>query len=268
MDSEKTIGVIGSNGLLGSNLVEFLGKKYKKIEGINRENYGSLRGKHYDILINANGNSKRFWANEHPLEDFEMSTISVYKSVFDFNFETYIYISSPDIYEDHSGPRSTEEKQVINPQKLFPYGFHKYLSELIVRRHARNYLILRPTAILGPGLKKGPIFDILSGGKLFVSLDSKIQMVTTEEIANVIGRLSELDVKNEIYNVGGRGAFLLRDIKKYAKDIVLPDGGTEKQMYEMNVEKLGAIYPLKTSDEYVEEFLLSGGNLISARAQL
>lgn len=262
MDSEKTIGIIGSKGLLGSDLVRFLEGKYKKIEGINRENYDSLRGAHYDVLINANGNSKRFWANEHPLKDFEMSTLSVYKSVSDFSFGTYIYISSPDVYAEHSSPLLTKEEQVIDSQKLSSYGFHKYLGELIVRKHASKYLILRPAAILGAGLKKGPFFDILNGNKLFVSLNSRIQTITTEEIANVIRCLLEQPAESGIYNVGGRGAFLLEDIKKYAGNIVLPESGAEEQVYEMNVKKLGELYPLKTSDEYVEEFIRSGGKLL------
>ncbi|MDP3052546.1 MAG: NAD-dependent epimerase/dehydratase family protein [bacterium] len=265
IDQKKTIGVIGGMGLLGLDLVRFLQKNYK-VDGITRENYDTFRGKHYDVVINANGNSKRFWANEHPLEDFEKSTFSVYKSLFDFSFGMYVFISSPDVYEDYSNPGSTKEDRIIDPQKLSPYGFHKHLGELIVRRCKSNYLILRSAAILGTGLKKGPIFDILCGKKPFVGLDSQIQLVTTEEIANIVqyllGRLS----KNEIYNVGGRGTFLLKNMTKYIGSIVPPDSGVEKQIYEMNVEKLGGIYPLKTSEEYLQEFFLSSGKLLSLKS--
>ena len=265
LDQKKTIGIIGSAGLLGSDLVRFLQKNYK-VDGISRESYDTFRGKHYDVIINANGNSKRYWANEHPLEDFEKSTISVYKSIFDFSFGTYIYISSPDVYEDHSGPHSTKEEGAVDSQKLSPYGFHKHLGELIVKRCGSDYLILRPAAILGAGLKKGPIFDILSGKQSFIGLDSQIQLVTTEEIANVIRYLLEQPLRNEIYNVGGRGTFLLRDMEKYTKGVILSDNGTEKQTYEMNVEKLGGIRPLKTSEEYLKEFLLSSQDLFTIKS--
>src|SRR5262245_31827752 len=100
--NSRSIGILGGGGMLGSDLAEYFKARGHHVVAIDRDNYSTQRGAQFDILINANGNSRRFWANEHPLEDFEASTVSVYRSLVDFTFNFYIYISSSDVYERHT----------------------------------------------------------------------------------------------------------------------------------------------------------------------
>ena len=72
----KTLAVIGGSGTLGSDLVQYFSTKFVVIS-INRGNYRDQIGKLFDVVINANGNSKRFWANQNPVEDFFASSASV-----------------------------------------------------------------------------------------------------------------------------------------------------------------------------------------------
>lgn len=250
----KRLAVIGSTGMLGSDLVRFLGKSFQVIE-IHKGSYQEHIGDAFDIIINANGNSRRFWANEHPYEDFVASTESVYKTIFDFSCELYIYISSSDVYENHSSPKYTQEEQVMNPSRLSPYGFHKYLSETIIRRYVKNYLILRSSMILGRNLKKGPFFDIFHHQPLFVSKTSKFQLITTAEIAKIISFLINRLESRSIFNLGGVGTFSFEKINDYFKKPVSFQMKTEKQTYEMNVTKLQKIYNLKTSEAYLQDYL-------------
>src|SRR3989338_6940981 len=258
----KSIAVLGGNGLLGSDLVKFLKEDFR-VTPITRDNYPGYLGKKFDVLINANGKSRRFWANQNPREDFLASTVSLMSSIFDFPTDLYIYISSPDIYENHTSPRYTKEGSKITPEKLESYGFDKYLSELIVKKYKNRYLILHPAMILGSSLKKGPIFDCLNNIPLFITLDSKIQMVTSQAIAEVIKILLDKSVTGEVFNVGGIGKFNFRKILKYIVKEIQISPRAEKQIYEMNVTKLRKIYPnLKTSEEYLKDFLKD--NRISA----
>ena len=160
--------------MLGSDLSRLLGAHYE-VSAIDRDNYGEYRGKRFDVLVNANGNSRRFWANENPLADFEASTVSVMKSLSDFKFGKYIYISSPDVYANPGSPATTREDAPGDMRALSPYGFHKRLSEELVQHYAKDFLILRPSAILGTQLAKGMVHDVLQGNELFVTLDSKLQ---------------------------------------------------------------------------------------------
>lgn len=247
--------------MLGSNLIRYLSERFD-VTSINRENYQTFIGKSFNIVINANGNSKRFWANQNPQDDFLTSTISVYKSVFDFPSDTYIYISSPDVYENHTGVEFTNETQKINAENLSPYGFHKYLSELIVRKYKEKYLILRCSMILGKSLKKGPIYDITQNNPLHITLKSQLQFITTRAISKIIETLLDKSSTNETINVGGIGTFAFTKAREFFDHEIkiLPEA--ETQVYQLNIEKLRRLYPLlKTSEEYLQEFLKNYGNL-------
>ncbi len=254
----KTIAVLGGRGMLGSDLVRFLAKKFP-LEAIDLDNYENCCGQEFDVLVNANGNSRRFWANTHPLEDFEASTVSVYRSVLDFKFKKYVYISSSDVYPEHGKPATTKETQVIDYSKLPPYGLHKYLSEELVRNRGRDFLILRLALILGRSLKKGPIYDILVGQPLFITKDSRLQIITTRAIAEIIEKLVAENISNEVFNLGGRGTFSFKKAEEVFQKTIAVSPEAQLQEYEMEVTKLGKIYALKTSEDYLKEFLDSYG---------
>jgi|CXWL01.1.fsa_nt_gi dTDP-4-dehydrorhamnose reductase len=249
---KTTIGVLGGNGLLGSNLCRDFAKTHA-VDSITRENYMSKISSSYDVLVNANGNSRRFWANEHPLEDFAASTESVCRSLFDFRFKKYIYISTPDAYSNHARLEVTSE-DMAGPPGLSPYGLHKWLSEQLVKNYAASHLILRMASLLGPGLKKGVIYDTLQNKLLFVSQDSHIQFITTNAVADIIETLVDRGVGNEIFNMGGRGAVVIGDLPQFIgrKPQSHPDARHEE--YELNVSKLQALFPLKSSQEYLMDF--------------
>ncbi len=244
--------------MLGSDLVEFFGEHYK-VTVIDRDNYDQHKGKNFDVLINANGNSRKFWADQNPYLDFEASTISVYKSLFDFKFKKYIYISSVYLYGGFPlpkiSPKEAFEDKEINVQKLSPYGLNKYLSEQIVRRYASDYLILRCNTMIGNNSKKGVVFDILNNKDLFITLTSKLQLITTKEVANMINHLIFKNIKNQIFNVGGKGQFLFTKAEKYFGKKVKVSPEAKKQDLEQDVSKLNKIFKLKTSEEYLKDFI-------------
>lgn len=240
--------------MLGADLVNFFSEQFSVIS-ISKQNYSQHLGEYFDVLVNANGNSKRYWADNNPLKDFDASTLSVYKSIFDFKFTKYVYLSSSDVYEDHTNIENTKEEQQNFFHNLSPYGFHKYLSEQIIKNFSTDYLILRSSLILGSRLKKGPMYDLLNQIPLFISLDSQLQMITTVEIAKVIKFLLRSNKKNEIYNLGGKGTVNFRNIEVYTKIKPMVAKEARKQTYEMNINKLDKIFPLKKSTEYLVDYL-------------
>lgn len=251
----KTLAIIGSRGMLGSDLVRYLHRKFH-VTPINKENYHIHVGSSFDIVINANGNSKRFWANKNPQDDFFASTVSVYQSIFDFPSELYIYISSPDVYENHTGAQFTKENEKIDPKNLQSYGFHKYLGELIVKKYKEKFLILRSSMILGTNLRKGPLYDIIHNIPISINLQTQLQLITTRAIAEVIGTLLENSVTCETINIGGEGSFTFTKIREYLDREIRVLPAAETQIYEMSIEKVRRLYPtLKTSEEYLQEFL-------------
>src|SRR5579884_3877497 len=127
------IGIIGANGFLGKTLAQrftLLGQVY----GITRQNYEHFKQESFDVLVNADGNSRRYCANQNPVEDFEASVKSVYRSLFYFNTERYVFISTSDVYPLQGNENTREDIGV--DQVLSPYGFNKLLAERIVRNYS------------------------------------------------------------------------------------------------------------------------------------
>lgn len=241
--------------MLGSDLVRYLENSFR-ITSITKENYHAHVGASFDVVVNANGNSQRFWANQHPFEDFLASTVSAYQSLLDFSCSTYIYISSPDVYENHSAPKCTKEDSIIHPNRLAPYGFHKYVSELIVKKYKAKFFILRCSMLLGTNPKKGPFFDIIRGNPLFIKPASKLQLITTRAVSEIINILLKSARTSDTINVGGIGTFSFTNIQKYFHNGIRFSSDAEIQQYEMNIEKVKRWYPkLATSEEYLQEFL-------------
>lgn len=250
----KTLAIIGGNGMLGSDLVKYLSQSFS-VTSISRKNYSQFINHSFDVVVNANGNSKRFWAIKNPLGDFTLSTASVYKTLFDFKFNTYIYISSSDVYVDHSSNASTSEDQIQDPSELSSYGLHKYLSEIIIENHCESYIILRASMLLGRNLKKGPIYDIIKNNSLFISKSSRLQMISSKEVANVVKFLIDKRIENATFNLGGKSTVDFEKIQTYFSIPVNFQDKNETQIYEMNVSKLNKLFSLKSSEAYLQEFL-------------
>ena len=74
----------------------------------------------------------------------------------------------------------------MNTKKLPPYGFNKKIAELYVKKFAKKYLIVRLPFIVGPGLKRNSVYDLLHFKKTFNSLSSKINWIHTDTIAKIV----------------------------------------------------------------------------------
>ncbi len=163
------VGIIGCKGLVGRALYERL-KNDHYVTGIHRHNYLRFEGAEFDILINANGNSRKYWANQNPLEDFDASVSTVMGSLFDFTYKKYIFISSIDTEE----PRGH-------------YGFNKRIAEDLVKQYADKWQIVRLCSVIGEYMKKGPVYGILHGNPIYLTSGSTLQIITAESVAELLG---------------------------------------------------------------------------------
>jgi nucleoside-diphosphate-sugar epimerase len=250
-DKTVSIGVLGGNGFLGKSLVQYFLDRGFIVTAITKENYHDHKKEKFDVLINANGNSKRFWANQNPEGDYELSVVSVKDSMVDFHYEQYIYISSSDVYPDHDDSGKAHELVEIDAARLEPYGLHKFQAEQLVKG-LHSYLILRCSALVGPGIRKGVVKDIMDNSELFVSKDSYLQFVAATEVARCIEELLSRKANNEIFNLGGKGSLTVGKVcEMFGKPCHFrPDA--KLQQYEMDVTKLDKIVGLETSAHWLQ----------------
>lgn len=166
------IGIIGSNGFVGSAIADVL--KSHLVVYITKEKYDFLKNTVFDVIINANGNSRKYWGNSHPEEDFEKSVTSVFKSIYDFHYSKYIFISSIDA-------------EIPNCS----YGFNKFLAEEIVRFHCKDFSIIRLPNVIGKNATKGPVFDIINRNKIYLTNNSTLMLMDVNEISINLKNLLE-----------------------------------------------------------------------------
>lgn len=205
------IFILGGGGFVGSALARHCAAQGWDHRVIGRANYGEFVGQSCDLLINANGNSKKFIAVREPKADFEMSVLSVQRSLFDFKFGKYVFFSSADVYPETTSPETTGEDMILDVTKQSRYGFHKHLAEQIVRQGCADWTIFRLGGMVGPNLLKNPIHDMLNADSLFVHPDAEMQFLHTSKVAELAFDLHP-KLSREILNLVATDPLPLRSI--------------------------------------------------------
>ncbi len=255
--NEKSCLVLGGHGFVGQAVVAVAKAKGYHVTAVSRDNYESVKGATCDVLVNANGNSRKFLARENPPADFQASVESVLHSLMDFKTDRYIFLSSIDVYSNVRDPEANRESTSIDPSQLSPYGLHKFMAEQLVRYYQPEAVILRMGGFVGPGLWKNPIFDLITGQQLRVHPDSAYQYMPTAELARIVFELIETNMRSECFNVAGSGTVRIREIAEMIPDCALSDQGdwSDPEHYEINTDKLSALTVLPESRYSVERFI-------------
>jgi nucleoside-diphosphate-sugar epimerase len=253
----KKVIILGGFGFLGSAFSAEAMKRGWETVRIGRADYDKYAGATCEVLINANGNSKKYLAEKDPQLNFDLSVRSVAQSFRDFKAGLYVYISSIDVYADKFNPANNREDSAIDISALSCYGFHKFMAETIVRYHAAKWLILRMGGFVGPGLKKNSIYDLLKGRPLFVHPDSRYQYLETGDMAEIVFRIIESGRVNEIFNLTGEGTITVREIAGFIpgnKPVKAP-ANDKPEHYEMNISKIKKHVPVPETRKTVEYFV-------------
>lgn len=249
------IYIVGGNGFVGSAFVRQCRQRGLEYRIVTRSKFEEVRGSSCELLINANGNSKKYMADREPLWEFDASVRSVHQYLTEVHAGKYIQLSSCDVYPDCSKPDVSREHLPVDVARQSAYGFHKYLAELCVQHFAESWLIFRMGGFVGPGLKKNAVYDILHGGPLWLDEESELQFISTDAAANIILDLALSERTNEIFNLCGDGTVRLRDIVKVCGCSIEKKQDAPKVRYEVAIDKLRSVHPVEKSTEAVYAFV-------------
>ena len=255
LDSNLQIFIIGGEGFVGSAYTRYCQQHNLNYIVINRANYNDYIGSSCDLLINANGNSKKFLAKQNPLLEFDASVRTVRQSLIDFKAQKYVFLSSCDVYPDCSNPNTTQESLRIDISQQSPYGFHKYLAEQCVRHTHQDWLIFRMGGFVGPGLKKNAIFDILQGEQMWLNPESELQYINTDIAANLVMEVIKKGYTQEIFNLGADGVIKLQEVIDLTESKVKVNPSSPTVHYEISIAKLQQIVNVPQTRDLVLDFL-------------
>lgn len=250
------IFILGAKGFLGSALVRACREQGLEYRGIDQQEYPQYVGCECDVLINANGNSRKYLAREAPLEDFAMNVTAVRRSLEDFRYGKYVLFSSADVYPDAGSPETTDEESALEPARQTPYGFHKYLAEQCVRHRSTRWLILRLSGFVGPGLKKNPVHDVLRGARLWVDPASEFQYLHTRDLAAIVLRLAACgESDGQTVNVAAQGTISVAELSQMTGRALHLRAGSPRVRCELALARLAGYGEVPTTRAAVQSFL-------------
>lgn len=159
-----TNALIGFSGFVGSTLL-----KQKKFHSLYRSNnMSTIHGHSFNHVVCAGAPAQKWLANKDPANDWQNinSLISHLKLI---QCQTFILISTVDVFQN---PIEVDEDSVIDEAGLHAYGLHRRQLEKFVASFFPNHLIVRLPGLVGPGLRKNVIFDVLNNNNLHM-VDSR-----------------------------------------------------------------------------------------------
>ena len=251
------IVVLGGRGFVGSAFARLFDRRGIPHALVGREDQpASVQG--CDVLVNAAGNSVKYLADRDPSADFSRSVSLAVSASQAFRPRLHVLLSSVDVYANLERPESTTEDTPLDAMQTSMYGFHKQLAELCVKRHNASWLIVRLAGMVGPGLRKNPVFDILNGQPVRIHPDSQYQFMSTDDVAEVVWDLVERGAKDTIYNVCGRGVIAPRQIAVLAGRplAVHPDAErTKPRIVDVSIDRISTIREMPSTHGTVERFV-------------
>lgn len=156
--------LIGYTGFVGTTLL-----KQHPFKGLYRStNIGEIDGREFDLIVCAAAPAQKWIANREPEADRQKieGLIAHLKTI---QCGTFILISTVDVFKS---PIGVTEETVIEEDGLHAYGTNRRLLEKFVEQYFPNHLIVRLPGLVGPGLRKNVIFDLLNDNNLHV-IDSR-----------------------------------------------------------------------------------------------
>lgn len=250
------IALIGWQGFVGSAFARFFEARGIPFTGVDRSSYARHAGTEWDLAILAAANSKKFLAEETPLAELEQSLELTSRILRDFPARRHLLLSTVDVYNNLASPAATRETTPIDLEGLGNYGFHKRLSELLVLRHSPHPLVFRLAGMVGPGLKKNPVFDVCNRLPIRIHPDSRYQFLHTARVAESVWDLQAKLPAGGILNVCGAGLISPREIAAMAgTDLDASEAAGPPRIVDISIDKLAGLARVQSSADAVADFL-------------
>ncbi|MGY2896929.1 NAD-dependent epimerase/dehydratase family protein [Deinococcus sp. UYEF24] len=149
--------LIGYSGYLGSSLLR---QRPFDVQ-VRRADLDTLRGGRFGTVVCAGAPGQKWLANKEPEADWSnlqrlMDVLSTVRC------ERMILLSTVDVYPDADG---ADERTSV-PEGASAYGVHRLELERFVQQHFEDPLVVRLPGLVGPGLRKNVVFDLLHRNNL------------------------------------------------------------------------------------------------------
>ena len=175
--------IIGSKGFIGSQLHSFYSVnsnntvigcdvksdpdnlKYIQVEKFNSDFDKLFIANEFDVCVYAGGNGSVPYSLQYPEIDYHLNTFAINRILTAIHKHQprckFVHISSAAVYGSPEKLPITEADEI---KPLSPYGWHKFMSEIICKKYNSLYNIptvsLRVFSVYGEGIQKQLFWDI------------------------------------------------------------------------------------------------------------
>ncbi|WP_210438549.1 NAD-dependent epimerase/dehydratase family protein [Nocardioides xinjiangensis] len=153
-----TSALIGHSGFVGSTLKRQRGFEHQ----FRSSDIAGIDGGAFETVVCAGAPAQKWKANADP--DADRRTIDGLIEHLDrVTSERFVLISTVDVFGD---PTGVDESSVVRTDGLHAYGANRRRLEEFVQERFDRHLVVRLPGLVGPGLRKNVIFDLLHDNNL------------------------------------------------------------------------------------------------------
>jgi len=120
-------------------------------------------------------------------------------------------------------------------------------------KYCRDWLILRLGGMVGEGMRKGPVYDIVTGAPLRVGTASRFQFINTCDVARIAISMIDEGCSGEVFNICGRGTVSIREVMEMVGRT--GENDLPAEVWNVNTDKTHRRFGLPTTEETVRAFI-------------
>lgn len=150
--------LIGHTGFVGSSLLR---QRYFQSQ-YSSATIGDIKGRRFDTVVCCAAPAQKWLANTDPYADLQ-KIMALIDDLQSFTCENFVLVSTVDVFRE---PIAVDEDLPPDETGLEPYGLHRRLLEKFVEKRFSRHLIVRLPGLVGPGLRKNVVFDLLNSNNL------------------------------------------------------------------------------------------------------
>jgi len=112
--------------------------------------------------------------------------------------------------------------------------------------------------MVGPGLRKNPVHDILHGEPLRIHPDSRYQFLRSDNAVRIAWDLAQSGATGEVFNVCGDGLISPREISVLAGrplNLTLLAAEAQPRIVDVNVAKIKGRISLPATRQTIEDYV-------------
>ena len=179
--------IIGHRGFVGSNLR----RHFPGATGAGRKEIGELAGQSFEDIYCAAPQAKKWWANQNPEQDKLEVDILIHACRQLACTGSFILFSTVDVYDPPVGV----DERCQPAEDSHPYGRHRFMMEQsILDLFGNQARIIRVPALVGHGLKKNIVYDLLHNNNVEqINPNSAFQWFNLEHLPSIIDRVKPLE---------------------------------------------------------------------------